>query len=259
MKALRRIYASLIYIFLYAPIVILILFSFNESSSKTKFTGFSLKWYRELFENPSIMSALVYTLICALLSSLIATVIGTVTAVGINKMRKGPKNFLMNLTYIPMLNPEIVTGVSLMLLFAFLNFGLGFSTMLLAHISFNIPYVIISVLPKLKQMNPHLYEAALDLGAHPLYAFCNVVLPEIKSGIVTGFLFAVTMSIDDFVISFFTTGNGVQNLSTYIYSATKRGIKPEINALSALMFAVMLVLLLIVNSRDDSKKEPSKK
>ena len=259
MKALRRIYASLIYIFLYAPIVILILFSFNESSSKTKFTGFSLKWYRELLENPSIMSALVYTLICALLSSLIATVIGTVTAVGINKMRKGPKNFLMNLTYIPMLNPEIVTGVSLMLLFAFLNFGLGFSTMLLAHISFNIPYVIISVLPKLKQMNPHLYEAALDLGAHPLYAFCNVVLPEIKSGIVTGFLFAVTMSIDDFVISFFTTGNGVQNLSTYIYSATKRGIKPEINALSALMFAVMLVLLLIVNSRDDSKKEPSKK
>ena len=259
MKALRRIYASLIYIFLYAPIVILILFSFNESSSKTKFTGFSLKWYKELFENPSIMSALVYTLICAILSSLIATAIGTVTAVGINKMRKGPKNFLMNLTYIPMLNPEIVTGVSLMLLFAFLNFGLGFSTMLLAHISFNIPYVIISVLPKLKQMNPHLYEAALDLGAHPLYAFCNVVLPEIKSGIVTGFLFAVTMSIDDFVISFFTTGNGVQNLSTYIYSATKRGIKPEINALSALMFAVMLVLLLIVNSRDDSKKEPSKK
>ena len=259
MKALRRIYASLIYIFLYAPIVILILFSFNESSSKTKFTGFSLKWYKELFENPSIMSALVYTLICAVLSSLIATAIGTVTAVGINKMRKGPKNFLMNLTYIPMLNPEIVTGVSLMLLFAFLNFGLGFSTMLLAHISFNIPYVIISVLPKLKQMNPHLYEAALDLGAHPLYAFCNVVLPEIKSGIVTGFLFAVTMSIDDFVISFFTTGNGVQNLSTYIYSATKRGIKPEINALSALMFAVMLVLLLIVNSRDDSKKEPSKK
>ena len=259
MKALRRIYASLIYIFLYAPIVILILFSFNESSSKTKFTGFSLKWYKELFENPSIMSALVYTLICAVLSSLIATAIGTVTAVGINKMRKGPKNFLMNLTYIPMLNPEIVTGVSLMLLFAFLNFGLGFSTMLLAHISFNIPYVIISVLPKLKQMNPHLYEAALDLGAHPLYAFCNVVLPEIKSGIVTGFLFAVTMSIDDFVISFFTTGNGVQNLSTYIYSATKRGIKPEINALSALMFAVMLVLLLIVNSLDDSKKEPSKK
>ncbi len=259
MKALRRIYASLIYIFLYAPIVILILFSFNESSSKTKFTGFSLRWYKELFSNPAIISALFYTLICALLSSLIATVIGTVTAVGINKMRKGPKNFLMNLTYIPMLNPEIVTGVSLMLLFAFLNFGLGFSTMLLAHISFNIPYVIISVLPKLKQMNPHLYEAALDLGAHPLYAFFNVVLPEIKSGIVTGFLFAVTMSIDDFVISFFTTGNGVQNLSTYIYSATKRGIKPEINALSALMFAVMLVLLLIVNSRDDSKKEPIKK
>ncbi len=259
MKALRRIYASLIYIFLYAPIAILILFSFNESSSKTKFTGFSLKWYKELFSNPDILSALFYTLICAFLSSLIATVIGTVTAVGINKMRKGPKNFLMNLTYIPMLNPEIVTGVSLMLLFAFINIGLGFSTMLLAHISFNIPYVIISVLPKLRQMNPHLYEAALDLGAHPLYAFCNVVLPEIKSGIVTGFLFAVTMSIDDFVISFFTTGNGVQNLSTYIYSATKRGIKPEVNALSALMFAVMLVLLLIVNSRDDSKKEPLKK
>ena len=259
MKALRRIYTFLIYLFLYAPIIILIVFSFNESSSKTKFTGFSLKWYKELISNPDILSALFYTLICALLSSLIATVIGTISAVGINKMRKGPKTLLMNLTYIPMLNPEIVTGVSLMLLFAFINISQGFSTMLLAHISFNIPYVIISVLPKLRQMNPHLYEAALDLGAHPLYAFFNVVLPEIKSGIVTGFLFAVTMSIDDFVISFFTTGNGVQNLSTYIYTQTKTGLKPEVNALSALMFAVMLVLLSIVNSRDDSKKEPLKK
>ena len=259
MKAIKRLYVAIIYILLYAPIAILILYSFNENSNRSKFTGFSLRWYKELFSDGEILSALIYTLVCALLASLIATVIGTITAVGINKMRKGPKNTLMNLAHIPMLNPEIVTGVSLMLLFVFINMERGFSTMLLAHITFNIPYVIISVLPKLRQMNPHLYEAALDLGAHPVYAFWNVVMPEIKSGIVTGFLFAMTMSIDDFVISFFTTGNGVQNLSTYIYSATKRGIKPEINALSALMFAVMLVLLLIVNSRDESKKEPINK
>ncbi|MBR6720359.1 MAG: ABC transporter permease [Clostridia bacterium] len=259
MKALKRLYVAVIYILLYAPIAILILYSFNENSNRSKFTGFSLRWYKELFSDSEILSALIYTLLCAVLASLIATVIGTITAVGINKMRRGPKNTLMNLAHIPMLNPEIVTGVSLMLLFVFINLERGFSTMLLAHITFNIPYVIISVLPKLRQMNPHLYEAALDLGAHPLYAFMNVVMPEIKSGIITGFLFSMTMSIDDFVISFFTTGNGVQNLSIYIYNAAKRGISPKVNALSALMFAVMLVLLLIVNSRDDSKKEPIKK
>ncbi len=258
MKTIKRLYVSLIYIILYAPIAILILYSFNESTQRSKFTGFSLRWYKELFSDKEILSALFYTLICALLASLIATIIGTVTAVGIYKMRKGPKNLLMSLSQIPMLNPEIVTGVSLMLLFVFINFERGFSTMLLAHITFNIPYVIISVLPKLKQMNPYLYEAALDLGAHPVYAFFNVVMPEIKSGIVTGFLFAMTMSIDDFVISFFTTGNGIQNLSIYIYNAAKRGISPKVNALSALMFLVMLILLLIVNKRDDSKKEQIK-
>ncbi len=259
MKIIKRLYVSLVYILLYAPIAILILYSFNESSTRSKFTGFSLRWYKELFSDREILSALFYTLLCALLASLIATVIGTITAVGLYKMKKGPKSLLLNLSHIPMLNPEIVTGVSLMLLFVFINFERGFSTMLLAHITFNIPYVIVSVLPKLKQMNPYLYEAALDLGASPIYAFWNVVMPEIKSGIVTGFLFSMTMSIDDFVISFFTTGNGIQNLSIYIYNAAKRGISPKVNALSALMFLVMLILLLIVNKRDDSKKEQIKK
>lgn len=255
MKVIKRLYVALVYIILYAPIAILILYSFNDSRTRGHFTGFSLRWYKELFSDGDILSALYNTLICALLASVIATIIGTITAIGLYKMRKGPKTLILNLSHIPMLNPEIVTGVSLMLLFVLLGLDRGFFTMLLAHITFDIPYVIVSVLPKLKQMNPHLYEAALDLGAHPFKAFMNVVLPEIRPGIVTGFLFAVTMSIDDFVISFFTTGNGVENLSIYIYNAARIGITPKVNALSALMFVVMLVLLIIINHRDDSKEE----
>lgn len=258
MKFLRRAYAAFVYLLLYAPIVVLIIYSFNDHDNRSRFTGFSLRWYKQLFSNSEILSALYYTVVCALLASLLATVIGTITAIGMYKMRRGPKSLLMNMAYIPMLNPEIVTGISLMLLFVFLGFTTGFTTMLLAHITFDIPYVIISVMPKLKQMNPHLYEAALDLGAHPLYAYRHVVLPEIQSGIITGFLFSITMSIDDFVISFFTSGIGVQNLSIYIYSAAKHGIKPEVNALSTLMFVVMLVLLLILNHRGAGKEEPLK-
>ncbi len=252
-RIIKKIYLYIIFLFLYAPIVVLVIYSFNESKSRGHWGGFTLKWYRELFRDREIATALYNTLMIAILSSIIATIIGTAAAIGIHNMKKIKKVVVMNLTYLPVLNPEIVTGVSLMLLFifmkAFTNIGLGFFTMLLAHITFNIPYVILSVLPKLKQLNKHTYEAALDLGATPLNAIRKVIMPEIMPGIVTGFILAFTLSIDDFVISFFTTGSGVSNLSIYVYSMARRGINPKINALSTIMFITILVLLLIVNKR----------
>jgi len=249
----KKLYLYIIFLFLYAPIAVLVVYSFNESKSRGHWGGFTLKWYRELLRDREIAAALYNTLMIAILSSIIATVIGTAAAMGIHNMKKIKKAVVMNLTYLPVLNPEIVTGVSLMLLFifmkAFTNIGLGFFTMLLAHITFNIPYVILSVLPKLKQLNKHTYEAALDLGATPLNAIWKVIIPEIMPGIVTGFILTFTLSIDDFVISFFTTGSGVSNLSIYVYSMARRGINPKINALSAIMFMTVLVLLLIVNKR----------
>jgi spermidine/putrescine transport system permease protein len=249
----KRIYLYIIFLFLYAPIVVLVVYSFNESKSRGHWGGFTLKWYRELLRDREIAAALYNTLMIAILSSIIATIIGTAAAIGIHNMKKIKKAVVMNLTYLPVLNPEIVTGVSLMMLFIFMktftNIGLGFFTMLLAHITFNIPYVILSVLPKLKQLNKHTYDAALDLGATPLNAIRKVIIPEIMPGIVTGFILAFTLSIDDFVISFFTTGSGVSNLSIYVYSMARRGINPKINALSTIMFITILVLLLIVNKR----------
>ncbi|MBO5856794.1 MAG: ABC transporter permease [Clostridia bacterium] len=257
-KGIYRLYTFLVYLFLYAPIIVLIVYSFNESSSRGKWGGFSLKWYAKLFDNPTIMTSLKNTLLIALLSAIIATVIGTLAAIGIHKLKPFSKSLVMDITYLPVLNPDIVTGISLMLLFVFLSIPLGFTSLLLSHITFNIPYVILNVMPKLKQLNPNTYEAALDLGAHPLYAYSKVILPEIAPGILTGFLFALTLSIDDFVVSFFTTGPGVSTLSITIYSMTRKGIKPEINALSALMFVTVLILLFIVNYRsDDNKKENS--
>lgn len=256
-RGVAKFYTFLIYFFLYAPILVLIAFSFNESPSRGKWGGFSLKWYGELFQDRTIMSSLTNTLLIALISAVIATIIGTIAAIGIHKMRPIAKSIVMNATYLPVLNPDIVTGISLMLLFVFLSIPLGFTSLLMAHITFNIPYVILNVLPKLRQLNPNLYEAALDLGASPWYAYKNVLLPEIAPGILTGFLFAITLSIDDFVISFFTTGPGVSTLSITIYSMTRKGIKPEINALSALLFITVLVLLLIVNMR--TKKDTIKK
>jgi spermidine/putrescine transport system permease protein len=240
---------ALVFIFLYAPIIILIVFSFNDSKSRGNWNGFTLKWYAQLFSDRQIISSLYYTLIIALLSSLIATLIGTGAAIGIHNMKKLKKSVVMNITYLPVLNPDIVTGISLMLLFIFVKIDLGLFSLLLAHITFNIPYVILSVLPKLKQLNKHLYEAALDLGASPCYALGKVIIPEIMPGIVTGFLLAFTMSIDDFVISFFTTGSGVSTLSITIYSMARRGINPKINALSTLMFVCVLLMLLIINKR----------
>lgn len=249
MKVLKKIYLIIIFVFLYAPVLTLIVFSFNDSKSRGHWGGFTMKWYGQLFKDRQVMSSLYYTIIIALLSAIVATVTGTAAAVGIHSMKKVLKSFVMNLTYLPVVSPDIVTGISLMILFVFIRMNLGFTTLLLAHITFNIPYVVLSVLPKLKQLNKHMYEAALDLGAKPLYAFFRVILPEIMPGVVTGFLLAFTLSLDDFIISFFTTGSGVSTLSITIYSMARLGISPKINALSTLMFIVVLVLLLIVNKR----------
>ena len=253
-RYLKRIYTALIYLFLYAPILILIIFSFNASKSRGNWSGFTLKWYLELFQDRQIMKALSNTMIIAILSSGIATIIGTAAAIGIHNMKRFKKAIMMNLTYLPVVNPDIVTGLSLMILFIFTNFQLGFLSLLLSHITFNIPYVILSVLPKLKQLDKHLYEAALDLGATPLYAYKKVILPEIMPGVITGLLLAFTLSVDDFVISFFTTGSGVSTLSITIYSMARRGINPKINALSTLLFLTVLLLLIIVNFRMSGEK-----
>jgi len=261
MKTVKRIYLGLILLFLYAPIAVLIIFSFNESRSRGSWGGFSLKWYVELFNNSQIMTALYNTLLIAAISAVAATLIGTAAAFGINAMKSGPRKVVLNLTNLPVLNPDIVTGVSLMILYMFFinilrragfeNAGLGFTTMLLSHITFNIPYVILSVLPKIRQLDKRVYEAALDLGAPPFTAWMKVVLPEVLPGIVTGAIFAFTLSLDDFVISFFTTGAGVNNLSIIIYtSAAKRGINPQMNALSTIMFLAVMLLLFLINRRD---------
>ena len=260
-KIIMKSYLGLILLFMYLPIVVLIVFSFNKSKSRGNWSGFTLKWYRELFENSQIMDSLYNTLMLALISSIAAVIIGTFAAIGIHNMKKFKKSVVMNLTYLPVLNPDIVTGVSLMIMFVFIGsligLKLGFLTMLLAHITFNIPYVILSVLPKLKQMNKHMYEAALDLGATSMYALRKVILPEIMPGIISGFLMAFTLSIDDFVISYFTSGSGVSNLSITIFSMARTGVKPTINALSTLMFVSVLLLLIFINiraSREEKKK-----
>ncbi|MBE5776957.1 MAG: ABC transporter permease [Clostridiales bacterium] len=249
MKVLKRSYLALILVFLYLPIVVLVVQSFNAGSSRALWEGFSLRWYGELFSNKSIMDALYVTLSIAVLAAFFSTILGTLAAIGIHAMKKRPQAFMMTLTNLPMTMPDIVTGISLMLLFIFTKVQRGYWTMLLAHITFNTPYVILSVMPKLKQMNSHAYEAALDLGATPVYALFHVILPEIKPGIITGALMAFTLSLDDFTVSYFTTSPLVQNLSTLIYSEARRGIKPTMNALSALMFVSLLILLLIVNRR----------
>ena len=248
---LQRLYIALILFFLYAPILILVVLSFNESKSRSKWGGFTFKWYIELFQDAEILKALYNTILVAVLSTIISTVIGTFAAIGVSDIPGIRKKIILNLNYLPVLNPDIVTAVSLMALFRFLKLDFGMITMLLSHIVFCIPYVILSVLPKLKQMNKHLAEAAMDLGATPFYALRKVVIPEIMPGIVTGALIAFTLSVDDFVISFFNTGGGFTNLSITIFSMSKRGINPTINALSTLMFIALLILLLIINKRAD--------
>lgn len=249
MKFLKKFYLGIIMVFLYVPIVILILQSFNAGESRAKWEGFSLHWYTELLKDERILNALYVTLSIAVIAMVVSTVLGTLAAIGIHAMKKRPQALMMTLTNLPNTMPDIVTGISLMLLFLFTKVERGYLTMLLAHITFDVPYVILSVLPKLKQMNKHTYEAALDLGATPTYALTHVIIPECKQGIITGAMLAFTLSLDDFTISYFTTSPLVQNLSTLIYSAARKGIEPSLNALSALMFISLLVLLLIVNRR----------
>ena len=255
-KFLKRFYLGIVLVFLYVPIVVLIIQSFNAGKSRAKWEGFSLRWYGELLQDTRIMNALYITLSIAVLAMIAATILGTLAAIGIYSMKKRPQTLMLTLTNLPNTMPDIVTGISLMLLFIFTKVERGYVTMLLAHITFDTPYVILSVLPKLKQMNKHCYEAALDLGATPTYALTHVIIPECKQGIITGAMLAFTLSLDDFTISYFTTSPLVQNLSTLIYSKARIGIEPTLNALSALMFVALLILLLIVNRRtaDNSRK-----
>ncbi len=255
---LQKIYIALIFIFLYAPIVTLIVLSFNASKTRAKWGGFTTKWYVSLFQNEDIMRALANTLLIALLSAVIATFIGTIACIAMQNMKKRNRTILMGITNIPMLNAEIVTGISLMLLFISFKVNFGFMTILLAHITFNIPYVILSVLPRMKQLNPSTYEAALDLGATELQAFFKVVFPDILPGILSGFLMAFTMSLDDFIITHFTKGPGIDTLSTKIYTEVKKGIKPEMYALSAIIFISVLILLLLVNYTPKPKNQKKK-
>ena len=255
MKWFRRFYCGLILLFLYAPIAVLILFSFNEGKSRSEFTGFSLQWYEKLFEDEMLLESLFNTLLLAACSALIATVIGTYAALAISRMPKVAKKLSMTVLNIPMLNAEIVTGISLMMLFVFFSVPLGFVSLLIAHVMFNVPYVVLSILPKLRQMNQGTYEAALDLGATPARAFRTVILPQILPGVISGAIMAFTLSLDDFIISYFTSGPTFPILSVTINTMTKRAMPLTINALSALMFIVVFVLLLIVNLKPNGRKK----
>ena len=249
-----KIFTALTYVFLYAPIVVLIIFSFNSTKSRTIWSGFTLNWYKELFNDSLIMSSLETTLTVSVIASVIAAVIGTFAAIGFYNMKKNWRSPLLTVNNIPVINADIITGVSLALLFisagAMLGFQLGFTTLLIAHISFDIPYIILSVMPKLYQLDRNLFEAAQDLGCTWFQTVYKVIIPEIMPGIINGLLIAFTMSVDDFVISYFTAGSSVQTLSMTIYAMTRRRISPEINAISTLLFAVVLILLLIVNVRE---------
>ncbi len=266
MKIASKIYAALVFTFLYAPIAVMIIFSFNSTSSTSVFSGFSLEWYKVLFEDAATLRALYNTIILAVCSSLIATVLGTAAAVGIDKFKKGvARSSVMAVTNIPMMNPEIVTGISMMLLFVFVgrlfndDAVLGFGTLLIAHVTFNLPYIILTVLPKLRQTDRNLAEAAQDLGCKPATAFFKVVLPSIMPGIITGMIMAFTLSLDDFIISYFTSGPGFQTLPVAIFSMTKKRVKPDMYALSALIFVSILVLLILYNIAQVKSEQKSKK
>lgn len=247
-KSLQRLYLILIFLFLYLPIAVLIVLSFNNSKSRVVWGGFTFKWYLSLFTSERIMNAFYTTLFITIVSAVLSTIIGTMAAIGIHAMRKKGKAIMLGATNIPLLNADIVTGISLMLLFIRFT-KLGMTTVLLAHMTFNIPYVILNVLPKLNGLSPNTYEAALDLGATPMYAFYKIVWPDIRSGVFSGFLMAVTMSLDDFSITYFTKGAGINTLSTMIYTELRKGIKPEMYALSTILFLMALILLLLMNYR----------
>lgn len=254
----RRLYIGLVFLFLYAPIGVLIVNSFNASKSRSVWGGFTFDWYRKLLMDETILRSLATTLVVALIASVLSTILGTAAAIGIFNMKKSWRSMILNVSYLPIMNPEIVTGVSLMLLFVSMKISFGYLTLILAHVSFCVPYVILNVLPKLRQMDKHLVEAALDLGCDRWQAFWKVTVPEIMPGIVTGFLMSITYSVDDFVISYFTHGSKAQTLSITIYSMTRRKVSPKVNALSTLIFVVVLVILIIVNVSDIKKNSPKK-
>lgn len=266
MKIASKVYTGLVFVFLYAPIAVMILFSFNTTSSTGVFSGFSLQWYKALFQDEATLRAFYNTIILAVSSSATATVLGTAAAVGIDKYKKGAfRSSVMAVTNIPMMNPEIVTGISMMLLFVFVGKLvnaepiLGFGTLLIAHVTFNLPYIILNVLPKLRQTDKNLAEAAQDLGCKPVTAFFKVVLPSIMPGIITGMITAFTLSLDDFIISYFTGGPGFQTLPIAIFSMTKKRVKPDVYALSALIFVSILLLLILYNFAQAKSEEKSKK
>lgn len=255
---LEKIYMGIIFVFMYAPILTLIILSFNSSKSRARWGGFTFQWYINLINDNSVLNAMANTLIIALVSTVFATVIGTLTCVGLMGLKRRSRTVIMGITNIPMINADIVTGISLMLLFKVMRFETGFITVLLAHITFNIPYVMLSVMPRMKTINPNTYEAALDLGAEPFYAFRKSVLPDLMPAVIAGALMAFTMSIDDFIITYFTKGSGFDTISTKIYNEVKRGIQPEIYALSSIIFVVVLVLL-FASSRMRQRQVTGKK
>lgn len=261
-KTWQRFYMAFVYLFLYAPIFVLIFFSFNAGVSRKEFTGFSLRWYAELLENEIILNGLKNTLIVSVSAAVLATILGTAAAMGIHNMGKKTKSLVMNATYIQVINPDIITGVSLMLMFVFIKnavgLNLGFVTVLLSHITFDVPYVILNVLPKLRQMDKSLYEASLDLGCPPVRSFFKAVVPQIMPGILSGFLMAFTFSIDDFAVTYFTSGSDFQTLTVAIESMTRKRIPLTVNALSTVIFVVVLTVLILINIKD-SKEEKLKK
>ena len=250
MKPKKRIFGKLVMLFLviffYAPILYMIVYSFNDSRSLTNFTGFSLQWYEKMFKNDAMMESVFYTIVIALLATVISTVVGTITAIGLSKSRRLIKNVVEQVNELPIMNPEIVTAIGLLMFFSAIHAKKGFITLLLAHVMFCIPYVILSIMPKLRSLNPNLAEAAMDLGATPWQALTKVIVPQIMPGIISGALIAFTMSFDDFIISYFVTGNGVSNISITVYTMAKR-VNPSINALSTLIVVILTVVLLIFN------------
>ncbi len=245
-KFSRRLILGLILVFFYFPILYMLVFSFNGSRSLTSFDGFSLQWYEKMFSDRNMMEAIYYTLITAVIATFISTIVGTITAIGLSKSKRIVREVVQQINDLPIMNPEIVTAVGLMLFYVSMHMEKGFLTMLLAHIAFCTPYVILSVMPKLRSLDPNLAEAAMDLGATPAKAMWKVIVPQIMPGIVSGALIAFTMSFDDFVISFFTTGPGINNISIYVYSMYKR-INPSINALSTIIVVMITVVLILVN------------
>lgn len=257
-KILASSYLALVFSFLYLPIFILIIFSFNASKARGNWTGFSLRWYKELFADSAIISSLTNTLLIAIIATIIATLLGTFAAIGLYYMRNKERKLIMACNQIPILNPDIVTAISLMAIFKLLHLQLGFFSLTLAHVIFLIPYVLLSIMPSLHKMEPALPEAALDLGASPWQCVYKVIIPQIQPAILQAALLAFTLSIDDFVISFFTTGNGVNTVSTHVFSMTRRGINPVINALSTIMFLMTLILLFIINYRTARRADAGK-